>query len=96
MNKTGRSNTSKEGLESRALRKIAGAVCLSSKSSAALLAAAIQTPGVSQAVGCRPVGPVGWTIGLGSSAVATGSSVVASRLGLELPAWAGRVTRAGA
>ncbi len=71
-------------------------VLASGLGSAALLAAAIQTPGVSQAVGCRPVGPVGWTIGLGSSAVATGSSVVASRLGLELPAWAGRVTRAGA
>lgn len=42
VNKTGRSNTSKEGLESRALRKIAGAVCLSSKSSAALLAAGRQ------------------------------------------------------
>jgi hypothetical protein len=32
------------------------------------LAALIQTPGVSRLVGCRPVGPVGWKIGLSSAA----------------------------
>jgi cation-transporting P-type ATPase I len=44
--------------------------------SSALLAAAVQTPGVSQFFGCTPVGPIGWGIAIGSSAAATGASVV--------------------
>jgi cation-transporting P-type ATPase I len=43
----------------------AGAVSL------AALAFVVQTPGVSQFFGSRPLGPVGWAIGLGSAAVAT-------------------------
>jgi cation-transporting P-type ATPase I len=44
--------------------------------SSALLAATVQTPGVSQFFGCTPVGPFGWGIALGSSAAATGASVI--------------------
>jgi cation-transporting ATPase I len=44
--------------------------------SSAALAAAVQTPGVSQFFGCTPVGPVGWGIAVGSSAAATGASVL--------------------
>jgi cation-transporting P-type ATPase I len=38
--------------------------------SAALLAAVIQTPGLSQFFGCTPLGPVGWSIALGSAGAA--------------------------
>jgi cation-transporting ATPase I len=40
--------------------------------SAAVMGAIIQTPVLSHAFGCRPLGPVGWTIALGASAAATG------------------------
>jgi cation-transporting ATPase I len=49
-------------------------VVLTSVGSAAVLAAIIQTPGLSQFFGCRPVGPIGWATALGSSAVATSVS----------------------
>ncbi len=39
----------------------------------------VQTPGVSQFFGCRPVGPIGWSIGVTSSIMATGGSVIASK-----------------
>ncbi|MFV0126840.1 HAD-IC family P-type ATPase [Streptomyces sp. HMX112] len=39
--------------------------------SAAVLAAVIQTPGVSQFFGCTPLGPVAWSIALGAVAAAT-------------------------
>jgi cation-transporting ATPase I len=42
-------------------------VIASSAGSAALLVAVIQTPGVSQFFGCRPLGPLGWGIGIASS-----------------------------
>ncbi len=56
--------------------------------SSALLAAIVQTPGVSQFFGCQPLSPIGWGIALGSSVLATGlavsfpqvTSVVAQRL----------------
>jgi cation-transporting P-type ATPase I len=38
--------------------------------SAALLAAIIQTPGLSQFFGCTPLGPAGWSIALGSAGTA--------------------------
>ncbi|HEY3000888.1 MAG TPA: cation-translocating P-type ATPase [Kribbellaceae bacterium] len=38
----------------------------------------VQTPGVSQFFGSRPLGPVGWSIGLGSAAAATLASAVVS------------------
>lgn len=46
-------------------------VLVTSLGSAALLTAIIQTPGLSHFFGCRPLGPVGWTIALGASAGAT-------------------------
>ncbi len=45
--------------------------------SLALLLAIVETPGVSHLFGCRPVGPVGLGIALGSSALATGASAMA-------------------
>ncbi len=44
----------------------------------------IQTPGLSGAFGCRPLGPLGWAIALGSSAAATGASYY---LPPEFEAW---------
>jgi magnesium-transporting ATPase (P-type) len=37
----------------------------------AALALIVQTPGVSQLFGCRPLGPIGWSIGLVSSSAVT-------------------------
>jgi len=45
--------------------------------SAALLAAVIQLPGLSQFFGCTPLGPVGWSIALGSAGAAGLLGVVA-------------------
>jgi magnesium-transporting ATPase (P-type) len=39
--------------------------------SAAVLAAIVQTPGLSHAFGCRPLGPIGWATAVGASAAAT-------------------------
>ncbi|PRX49133.1 calcium-translocating P-type ATPase [Prauserella shujinwangii] len=52
-------------------------VLASGLGSAAVLAAAIQTPGVSRFFGCTPLGPVGWGIALGSASAATVLSAVA-------------------
>ncbi|HWS44270.1 MAG TPA: HAD-IC family P-type ATPase, partial [Acidimicrobiia bacterium] len=41
------------------------------------LAVIVQTPGVSQFFGCRPLGPVGWGLAAGSATVATAGAVVA-------------------
>jgi cation-transporting ATPase I len=49
-------------------------VIAASLGSAAVLAAVIQTPGVSQFFGCQPIGPLGWAIGL---AVAIAASLMA-------------------
>jgi cation-transporting P-type ATPase I len=51
-------------------------VVLTSVASAAVLAAIIQTPGLSNVFGCRPLGPIGWATAVGASAAATGVSVV--------------------
>jgi cation-transporting ATPase I len=48
---------------------------LASLGSAALLLALVETPGVSQTFGCRPVGPIGLATAAGASALATGVSV---------------------
>jgi cation-transporting ATPase I len=37
----------------------------------------VQTPGVSQFFGCRPLGPVGWTIAAGAAGAATAGAAVA-------------------
>ncbi|MBV9206237.1 MAG: HAD-IC family P-type ATPase, partial [Actinobacteria bacterium] len=60
----------------------APAVVASSVGSAAVLAAVIQTPGVSQFFGCTPLGPVGW----GIAATAAGAATVSG----PLTAWLGR------
>jgi cation-transporting ATPase I len=43
--------------------------------SAGALVLVIQTPGVSQFFGCRPLGPVGWMTAVGASASVTGASI---------------------
>lgn len=54
-------------------------VLAASVGSFAATVGAIQTPGVSGLLGCTPLGPVGWSLALGSSALATGASVVLPR-----------------
>lgn len=44
------------------------------------LGALISTPGVSQLLGCTPLGPVGWAQGLGTAGVATVAATVAPRV----------------
>jgi hypothetical protein len=46
-------------------------VILTSAASSLALAAMVQTPGVSHAFGCRPLGPLGWGTAIGASAAAT-------------------------
>jgi hypothetical protein len=45
----------------------------------ALFAALVSTPGISQLLGCTPVGPIGWAQGVGTAAAATVAVAVASR-----------------
>ncbi|HEX5567736.1 MAG TPA: cation-translocating P-type ATPase [Streptomyces sp.] len=56
--------------------------------SAAVLAAAIQTPGLSEFFGCTPLGPVAWGITLGSVTTATLLGAVATPLVRRLVAQA--------
>ncbi|HEX6312780.1 MAG TPA: cation-translocating P-type ATPase, partial [Acidimicrobiia bacterium] len=63
----------------------------------ALLGGIVQTPGVSNAFGCRPLGPVGWATALSAATAATAGAVVIpkvldaagdtlrDRLGIEVP-----------
>ena len=44
--------------------------------SAGALIVVIQTPGLSQFFGCRPLGPVGWITATAVSAAVTGASIV--------------------
>jgi cation-transporting P-type ATPase I len=44
------------------------------------LGALISTPGISQLLGCTPIGPIGWTQALGTAAAATAAAAVAPRL----------------
>lgn len=62
-------------------------VVLTGVGSALLMAAIIQTPGLSHLFGCRPLGPIGWAGALGSSAIATGMSVLAQRGVAHAEAW---------
>ena len=55
-------------------------VLVSTVASAAALAAIVQTPVVSQFFGCTPLGPLGWSIGAGAAATATGASVLVPRV----------------
>jgi cation-transporting P-type ATPase I len=63
---------------------------LASLGSMATLAGAIQTPGVSQFFGCRPLGPIGWGIATGSAVGATLVNVSLRRLVTEPTADSGR------
>nr|WP_194150323.1 cation-translocating P-type ATPase [Prescottella subtropica] len=51
------------------------------------LGAVVSTPGVSQFLGCTPLGPIAWTQALGSAAAATAAAAVAPRV---LTWWAER------
>jgi cation-transporting ATPase I len=46
-------------------------VMITGLASAGLMAAIVQTPGLSHMFGCRPLGPVGWATALGASGAAT-------------------------
>ena len=50
-----------------------------------VLAAVVQTPGVSQFFGCTPLGPVGWTIATGSALGATFANGAMTKLVARLP-----------
>ncbi|WP_330131522.1 cation-translocating P-type ATPase [Rhodococcus artemisiae] len=56
--------------------------------SLAVLALIISIPVVSIALGCVPVGPVGWAVGLGSAAAATAAAAVAPTVLRRMPALA--------
>lgn len=51
--------------------KLSRPVVVTSVASAATLALIVQTPGVSQLFGCKPLGPLGWVTAVGASAGAT-------------------------
>jgi cation-transporting ATPase I len=57
--------------------------------SAGALVVVIQTPGLSQVFGCRPLGPVGWITAAGVSAAVTGASIMVpwgmARIGEHIP-----------
>ena len=55
-------------------------VVTTSLGSIAVMAALISTPGVSQFLGCVPLGPLGWAQGLGSAVAATAAAAVAPGL----------------
>nr|WP_297847533.1 cation-translocating P-type ATPase [Mycobacterium sp.] len=54
-------------------------VLLTALGSLGLVGVLISTPGVSQLLGCTPLGPFGWAQGLGAAAVATVATGVLSR-----------------
>ncbi|MFZ2173474.1 MAG: cation-translocating P-type ATPase [Rhodococcus sp. (in: high G+C Gram-positive bacteria)] len=53
--------------------------------SLAVMATLISTPGISQFLGCVPIGPLGWAQGLGSAATATAAAALAPDLVARLP-----------
>ncbi|GAT67338.1 magnesium-transporting ATPase [Planomonospora sphaerica] len=55
-------------------------VVLAALASLAVLGLVVSTPGVSRFFGSRPLGPFGWSIGLGGAAVATVLGAAAERL----------------
>jgi len=50
-------------------------VVVTSVTSAALLAGIVQTPGLSQLFGCKPLGPIGWATAIGASTAATYAAI---------------------
>jgi hypothetical protein len=55
-------------------------VVTTSLGSIAVMVTLISTPGVSQFLGCVPLGPLGWAQGLGSAAAATAAAAIAPTL----------------
>ena len=55
-------------------------VVLTAGGSLAVMGTLISIPGVSQLLGCTPLGPIGWAQALGSAGVATAAVAVATRL----------------
>ncbi len=53
--------------------------------SAAILAGIVQTPGLSHVFGCRPLGPIGWTISTTASIAATAGAAVLPRALSTMP-----------
>lgn len=51
-------------------------VVVTAAGSMTALAGAVMTPGLSQLLGCTPLGPVGWAQGLGSAAIATAGAAL--------------------
>ncbi|MEV4712131.1 HAD-IC family P-type ATPase [Micromonospora sp. NPDC049374] len=60
-------------------------VLASTAASFGVLAAVVQTPGLSQFFGCTPLGPVGWTIATGSALGATLANGALTRLVARIP-----------
>jgi cation-transporting P-type ATPase I len=60
------------------------AVAVASLASFGMLVFVVQTPGVSQFFGCRPVGPVGWSIAAVSAATGTAGSLLLPTAGRAL------------
>ncbi|BBY55421.1 haloacid dehalogenase [Mycolicibacillus koreensis] len=55
-------------------------VWLTATGSFAVFAAAISLPGISQLLGCTPIGPLGWAQALGASGAAVGAIALAPRV----------------
>jgi cation-transporting P-type ATPase I len=55
-------------------------VVLTAGGSLAVMGTLISIPGVSQLLGCTPIGPVGWAQALGSAGAATAAVAVATRV----------------
>jgi hypothetical protein len=55
-------------------------VLAASLGTAATMGLIIMTPGVSQLFGCRPLGPLGWSVGLGGAALGTAVAAVIPRV----------------
>jgi cation-transporting P-type ATPase I len=55
----------------------------STVASGAVLGAVVQTPGLSQFFGCRPLGPLGWGIAAGSSAASAVGATVAKAVSAQ-------------
>ncbi|MCV7250355.1 cation-translocating P-type ATPase [Mycobacterium koreense] len=61
-------------------------VLVTAAGSMAAFTVMVSTPGVSQLLGCTPVGPLGWAQALGSAAAATAAVAVAARPGARADA----------
>ncbi|MFD2356870.1 cation transporting ATPase C-terminal domain-containing protein [Nonomuraea ferruginea] len=70
-------------LQTLALGRRDRLVVAASVSSLAALFVVVSVPGLSQVFGCRPVGPIGWGIGLTSAAAATLAAVAVESLGIR-------------